>query len=260
MTWILGCGVPFGYGALISDVRAIWPDGRKLDRLQKIYPVAPGLIAGFAGSVAVGFSMIARMQRRLAAPPGTLYPVKHAAWHWARYARRFYTDGIKPEFKRLGCELILAGVSPERDGPYLRSWAVRMTAPAFAIEVVPQLTWGSIGTGRNHRAAVDYANRDRFWDRWMQFEIVNPGGAAFAIAHSVALDLEKDPLESVSPVLLIGMAAVTDHQLHALRRERRGAWSVAKGDDLKPGELLTNWSDFKRAAAEANLEAGAAVT
>src|SRR5688500_10402051 len=38
MTWVLGAGVMWGYGALISDVRVTWPDGRHLDALQKIYP------------------------------------------------------------------------------------------------------------------------------------------------------------------------------------------------------------------------------
>jgi hypothetical protein len=41
MTWVLGSGVPFGYGALISDVRVTWRDGRHLDRLQKITGVSP---------------------------------------------------------------------------------------------------------------------------------------------------------------------------------------------------------------------------
>jgi hypothetical protein len=70
MTWILGSAPSFGYGALISDVRVSWSNGAKLDRLQKIYPIGAGLMAGFAGSVAVGFWMILLIQRQWGAEPG----------------------------------------------------------------------------------------------------------------------------------------------------------------------------------------------
>ena len=80
LTWILGSGVMFGYGALISDVRVSWGSGETLDALQKIYPVARSMMAGFAGSVELGFQLIADMQRAFVLPPGRMWPPKVAAW------------------------------------------------------------------------------------------------------------------------------------------------------------------------------------
>lgn len=260
MTWVLGSGVPFGYGALIADVRASWGADVCLDRLQKIYPVGPGLMAGFAGSVAVGFSMIGFMQRRCCAPPGTLYPVKRIAWHWHRFARWLWTEAVKPELKPLGCELMIVGVSPEQNGPFLFSNAVKMKAPEFNLEIVKAWTWGSIGDGASHAAVADYTNIDTFWDVWARGEISSPGGAAFAAAHSVARDLETRPMASVSPILQIGVVRADSHVVKNLRRERHGAWSAATEADPEPGELITSWTEFREAAQSLGLQASAAVT
>ena len=116
MTWVLGSGVPFGYGALISDVRVTWPNGEHLDGLQKIYPIGPGLMAGFSGSVGVGFWMMHIMHRQWCAPPGHLYPVKYMAWHWHRFAKWFYKNHVAPAYQMRGCELVIAGVSNEHCG------------------------------------------------------------------------------------------------------------------------------------------------
>lgn len=62
MTWVIGSGVRWGYGALIADTRVSWPDGTQHDVLQKCHEVAPGLIAGFAGSVEMGFAAIDDMR------------------------------------------------------------------------------------------------------------------------------------------------------------------------------------------------------
>jgi hypothetical protein len=41
MTWVIGASSVFGYGAMMSDVRVRFSDGRKRDLLQKAYPVGP---------------------------------------------------------------------------------------------------------------------------------------------------------------------------------------------------------------------------
>ena len=155
MTWVLGSGVPFGYGALISDVRVTWPDGRHLDGLQKIYPIGAGLMAGFAGSVWVGFWMLAAMRRQWGADVGELYRVPYMAWHWHRFARWFYGAVIPASVKPYGCELMIAGVSPFQHAFGFHSHAVSMRAPDFTPNFIkPAGTWGSIGSGANPRCAT----------------------------------------------------------------------------------------------------------
>jgi hypothetical protein len=40
---------------MMSDVRVTFPDGRVRDLVQKAYPVGRYIVAGFAGSVKIGF-------------------------------------------------------------------------------------------------------------------------------------------------------------------------------------------------------------
>jgi hypothetical protein len=54
MTWVIGASSIFDYGAMMSDVRVTFSNGRTLDLLQKAYPVGPYIVAGFAGSVRIG--------------------------------------------------------------------------------------------------------------------------------------------------------------------------------------------------------------
>ena len=81
MTWILGAGIPFGYGALVSDVRVTWRNGTTRDVLQKIYPVGSMLMAGFAGSVEMGFCLVGDMARSMRLPEGRMWDPKGAARH-----------------------------------------------------------------------------------------------------------------------------------------------------------------------------------
>jgi len=57
MTWVVGKLTPFGLGIVASDIRVTF-GGRTEDCLQKIYPVGGGILAGFAGSVKIGFSLL----------------------------------------------------------------------------------------------------------------------------------------------------------------------------------------------------------
>ncbi len=58
MTWVIGGITPFGYGVGLSDIRVSWDDKKYRDCLQKVYPVGKFIIAGFAGSVELGFRLI----------------------------------------------------------------------------------------------------------------------------------------------------------------------------------------------------------
>jgi ATP-dependent protease HslVU (ClpYQ) peptidase subunit len=60
MTWIVG-GAGQWHPCIAGDVRVTWKYPRKevsADCLQKIYPVAPNILAGFAGSVCLGFDVL----------------------------------------------------------------------------------------------------------------------------------------------------------------------------------------------------------
>jgi ATP-dependent protease HslVU (ClpYQ) peptidase subunit len=59
----------FDYGAMMSDVRVTFSDGSERDLVQKAYSVGPYILAGFAGSVKIGFQLIESLARFLIVPP-----------------------------------------------------------------------------------------------------------------------------------------------------------------------------------------------
>jgi hypothetical protein len=232
-----------------------------LDCLQKIYPVGAGLMAGFAGSVGVGFWMIAAMQRQWGAEVGVLYPVPRMAWHFHRWARWFYRTHVSDDVKPFGCELMIAGVSPYRHPFGFYSHAVSMRAPEFVPDFVrPDGTWGSIGSGALHPWAPHFADKDHFMRVFAHGEVMNPGGVAKMVAHSVADTLETEPMGSVSPIIQIGIVRATTNQILMTRRQRRGAWTIAREEDPGPDELVTSWAGFRTRVGQSGLNAAEAVT
>jgi hypothetical protein len=54
-----GTGTDFlGTAICVSDIQVTLSDGETVDCLQKMYPVARNVVAGFAGDVSLGFSML----------------------------------------------------------------------------------------------------------------------------------------------------------------------------------------------------------
>lgn len=230
MTWILGSAIPFGYGALISDIRVTWPGGRYLDGLQKIYPVGSMLMAGFAGSVEIGFDMIDDLQNWLTVdqPPDfpdrrNMWRVQEACWRWHRRGRRIFSHAAADR-RRLGCQLLIVGTSPFPNGPFgLVPRCVRMVAPDFHPEQILS-GWSSIGTGGQHESARGYAQSFLSAGGFplLQGEVMNPGGAASATAMSVGISLMNEPMLGVSPLLQVGRVTGREHLIEGHRVVRAG--------------------------------------
>jgi hypothetical protein len=261
VTWILGSGVMFGYGALISDVRATWPDGRHLDALQKVYPVGNWMMAGFAGSVEFGFQTIVDMERAFGETrAGYAWAPQIAAWRWYRRARRAFARA-PARIQSLSSSILLVGVSPCTNGLYHWTRCIRMRSPSFTPELGRPPSWMSIGTGATHEIAGAYAAQDlgRFWETHAKGEIMNPGGAAFSTATAVALHLGRNPLALVSSQLQVGTVWQDKHVINTLDGQLFGpAWSSWKL--VQPQGLATSWDEFRRITTAAGLSATAAAT
>jgi hypothetical protein len=261
MTWILGAGVTFGYGALISDVRAVWPDGRHLDILQKIHPVGPWMMAGFSGSVEFGFETIADMQHAFGPlrTDGAWMP-KIAAWRWHRRARRAFASAPQ-RIQELRSSILLVGVSPEMNGPFHFTRCIRMRSPLFEPEFAGPLAWLSVGSGSEHMLADDLLRQDmdKYWNGPMRAEIYNPGGGAAAVAYTVVRGLRENPIASVSPTVQVGRVWRDKHEIQALNTQFfSGGWSNWA---LAPSiGLATSWNDFRARAEQFGLTASAAAT
>jgi hypothetical protein len=105
----------FGYGFGLSDIRVTLGSGAEADCLQKIYPVARWVAAGFSGSVQIGFALIDSLSRwgnaieeRYAMVPAVL------AREWPTSARKIFARF--PENERAATASILTiSTDPQED-------------------------------------------------------------------------------------------------------------------------------------------------
>lgn len=198
--------------------------------------------------------MLAAMQRQWRADIGTLYSVPYMAWHWHRFARWFYRERIPHSVKAYGCELMIAGLSPIQHAFGFYSHAVSMRAPDFTPNFVkPGGTWGSIGSGARHNWAPHFADNNAFMTVFAHGEVMNPGGSAAMVAHAVAHSLEREPMDSISPIIQVGIVRPATHEIKMLRRQHQGAWTVAQEEDAQANELITGWNNFRAVAREEGL-------
>lgn len=259
MTWVLGSGVTWGYGALVGDVRAVWSNGAHLDCLQKIHPVGSWLMAGFSGSVQFGFETIADLRRRFgSAATGYSYMPTAAAWRWHRRARRAFANA-PTEIREMGCQVLLVGVSPLPHQGIPRAYCLRMRSPTFTPEVAPAFAWLSIGTGTGFDFASTCANLDmlKFADGVGKFEVMNRGGVAFTVGMIASMDSRKSPMNSVSSVFQVGTVWVGEHLIQTVDGgDVGGAWS--KWSRLESQGLASSWEEFQEKARGVGLSPSAA--
>ena len=250
----------FGYGALIADILVVWPDGKHVDVLQKIHQVGPNLLAGFAGSVELGFFLIDDMRTSFQRPTGELWYPRAATWWWWRRARRAFA-ACPTRIQKLGSSLLLVGPDPHNPGPWPRARCIRMRSPDFRPEYLPSVSWHSIGSGSEHEAARHYAEdyRRTFLETHGQFELgPSRGGATFSTAGSVHLSLVEGRKESVSEALIFGTAFLNGCELSSFKSTDISP--DGKPRTVQPGELLSTWEEFQKYAALHGLSAAAAST
>jgi hypothetical protein len=255
MTWVLGSGVPFGYAALISDIRVTWPDGTHKDALQKIYPVGRQMLVGFAGSVRLGFAMVEDMRRAFEASDAGVWFPRAAAWGWWRRGRRIFSSA-SVELRDLGCSLLLAGASATLNGFIGHiSHVVVMRSPQFEPEFPRIGDWVSVGSGADHIYARQLAQYQQdkpadFMVTYGQGEVhMGRGGFAKMLAFTVGTALLKDPMRTVSEVLHVGLAFA----------DRFDVSSVSPiGRELGPNDLAISWETFKTLCDQASLNAASA--
>lgn len=211
MTWVVGLtGLPAG-GLLLADVRVTlqYPDGSvtPFDGLQKIHPITNWIAGGFAGSVDVGFSMLADFQRYIGTPPeGFIARTGYLLNRWTRRARRIYA-AVPAPLRALGCELLFIGASAEPpDSPLgiQRTHGYIMRPPNFALEPLRGSQARSIGSGSvvPQYLAILERSDDEIFNLWkIDLEMGDMGHIAFA--HGLTSAIEAHYERTVSEHLLV---------------------------------------------------------
>lgn len=117
MTWVIGAISLFGYGVVVSDVKVSWKNShRELPILQKAHFIGNSIVAGFAGSVRIGFRLIDSLRAGMtSAGPNDGWHPWWVAKHWQAEAGRIF-ETSEPQEKQLKSEVLLMGVSPTGSG------------------------------------------------------------------------------------------------------------------------------------------------
>jgi hypothetical protein len=206
MTWVVGGSSLFGYGVMVSDVRVSWDDGTEADLLRKAYRVGPFLLAGFAGSVNIGFQLIGSLQSFLIPPDDSTSSAWKPEWvaeQWHPKAAQIFANA-PPEEQTLHSQLLIVGVSPDEHlgaPEFPRVYLIKLEAPDFRPTYLPKgLSVCHIGSGSNV-ATYERAVKEFFDMSSPTLHAATAGAAAWAqmLGDSVGRLVQDDPREGISP-------------------------------------------------------------
>lgn len=224
----------FGYGFGLSDIRVTLENGTEVDCLQKIYPVARWVAAGFSGSVQIGFALIDSLSRWGNAIEDPYAMVPHVlAREWPTNARKVFARFPESE-RRAKASVLLISTDPQEDNGnpnWPRSYVHIFRSPDFEPEEIQVHQMGSIGSGSVYeqcRAAIDEFSQS-FERRMfhMQAGMGNQGGMGTSIGHDLTTLLMRTRPEGISSHLHYCWVYRGQIIIETNNRVIKGPWTIS---------------------------------
>ena len=168
MTWVIGISGLLNGAAVMGDtaITLEYGDGRRGPAdfgVQKIHPVAPWMVVGFAGPVDLGLQVVGDLGRWLGPlEDGWGWRPGRVVWHWSRRLRFVWRRMPPAPYRGRPLELMLVGAGPANPTPLASTFGWILRAPAFALEPIPPQSALSIGSGASatpYREALRAPNR-----------------------------------------------------------------------------------------------------
>lgn len=259
---MIGASSILGTGALVSDTRVRFADGTTAELLRKAYVVGNYVAAGFAGSVQIGFQMIASLGDALAVPKGMAgnsWDLRVVAPQWAPAARRIFEQAPEEE-QRLGCELVLVGASSvaQSGSPFPRVDVARLAAPEFNPRFSSGLSIRHVGRGGrvvNYRRSL--RPLFRLGSSIHQAHVIGLHEWARQLAFGVTIATRKQLQSQVSDHLHV--IAVRLGDLAVYTNDMTTYASDGPPMVLKMPPVAHSWEQFTLLARSANAEPRGAV-
>lgn len=262
MTWVLGSPSPFGYAVGLADIQVTWDNGSvRKDCLRKIYRISPFVVAGFSGSVRIGFDLLEDLTRFLPRPPhGSIWSTRWVAWKWWRRARRIFCQSPAAQ-KRMGSSILLLGASADGSPEWMsgsRADVIVLSSVAdFSPSAVRRGEVGSIGSGNNidsYRETLRaLPEQDAvFWHG----EINSPGGAGRAQMWSIARFVYRTPEAGISRHLHFARVASRQWDISPLDLEFIDREGISH--DHRMPEVASGRAEFEAFAISHGLTAAEA--
>lgn len=271
MTWVVGASSVLGYGVIVSDVRISFADGSEADMLRKVYPVGPYLMAGFAGSVLIGMTLIDHLQRSLAqtippegqAPPGHRFAFNPdtVAEDWAEAAADIFSN--MPENERnLGSQILIVGVDSARNNgapkfPYVH--IAKLNWPNYTPEFSPQVNSAQhIGRGSE---IVDFVsaiqNHMEIGADSFQANMGGPAAWAQMLGHSVGRVVKDNPVNGIGSHVNIDVCMLGG--FHHNNNNERIHYPDGRIVEVEMPPIAQNYDEFLEMCEERGRAAAGAV-
>jgi ATP-dependent protease HslVU (ClpYQ) peptidase subunit len=261
MTWIVGVASPVGYALSISDIRVTFRDGSEKDCLQKLYPMARFIAAGFAGSVKIGFTMLDALAYQLRdAPENMAFFPQEVADCFAPLAKDIFRS-IPLEDRSGGSHLMILGAHPTEDlgiPGWARCVVNILRSPEFTPETAKIGEVVSIGSGSVYppysEVLLGFSS-----DPMSLYKLEPAGFGASSVLLSLIIQktIERNPVPGISA------------HAHMCLVSRRFMDVRPNDEDIYPptGEKIefrmppvaTNWDEFVRIASQNHKSAIGAI-
>lgn len=204
MTWVIGIAPTAGQGIMVSDIRVTFKSGNVpfLDCLQKIHYIGRFAVAGFAGSVKIGFRQIDMMKFEFSkVEADKAWDIEAAnAWWLPRLMRRIFARSERRE-KDAGSALLIVAAHPNKNMlglPMPLIQVFKYEAPKYVPQMADLNVPMSIGSGSAidaySEALTALTNRTDF------ITLLNLGSQAQALALHLQFQesLKKHPSVGIS--------------------------------------------------------------
>lgn len=226
MTWVVGTAPPFGYSILVSDICVSFrkADGQQVyrDCLQKIYPMAPNILGGFAGSVRIGFELLGTIQYQLARVPQDYgWGLNVIANTWMpRYFRRIFNSASEQE-RSLSASVILTSAHPSLnngDAPWPQTDVFTFKSPDFVPQKGEPFKVVAIGCGAAIPTYMSSVGNITSMDSdFLQVVTTGMANHAQSLAHALYSLVKRSPVPGISNLFQSGF--VTRRQFEIFNHE-----------------------------------------
>jgi hypothetical protein len=270
MTWVIGASSVFGYGVMMSDVRVTFGDGSERDLVQKAYPVGRFIVAGFAGSVKIGFQMIESLKEFLIPPsnagPGAWQP-EWVANHWKPIAGQIFATA-HPREQAGGCQILLVGVSNKIDPQVAanpravhmpRACIVRFSSPDFETVIKNErLSVVHIGSG----ADVEYYTTMMQHDFKLNSGSLKAETAALGVwpkmlGSNMGRLVAERPSGGMSPHVHILVCRTGE--IFTMTNDTKRVRANGESFDFKMPDVATSYPDFEIKCRTSGIAAAGAI-
>jgi hypothetical protein len=233
---------------MLSDVRVTFDGGRQEDLVKKAFPVGRYIIAGFAGSVAIGFRMIESLRAFLTPPDATsAWKPKWVAETWGPIAAEIFRSS--PGRQRAGhSHILLVGVSQDEHlgvPGLLRIYVIRLTDPNYEPEIFSKpLSVFHIGRG----GGVNYYTQalQGFFEldnETHKAHMAGLGAWPAMIGHTIGRVVQDNPVSGISPhvhILVCSGNAILEGNNNSTLFPGDGAEPI----ELKMPKIATNYPEL----------------